>query len=183
MNRQMPVIVLVVLFSLAFAAAGCSPSRDIGAGGAASQTPTPARPPDVQHATLRGVAVTVEVTTGPGPGLVSGFVSAQPTVSPAAGLVRVSVHATAVNSTEATVAMNLKHNFPRVLDARGNYYEAGPGTALRARGMAGGFRFPEGLAPGGTLETVQYFDLRPGQTGLRFVWILGDAGEAHFNLP
>ena len=126
----------------------------------------------------------VEATTGPAPKINPNAVAAKPPPLPSRGKVRVTVHAEAYNYTDRAILLQIEHNMPRVQDSTGKNLTPVTGE-LAARGTTGS-KFKgtaEGLKAAGTLEIVESFDVNPGQTGLRFDWNLGSAGEAKATLP
>ncbi len=180
-------VLAVAVVAAVIALAGCSitsraplPSGDAGGHSSASQVG-----PGSLTADLKGLVVTVEITASPGPDLSRGRGEMQTPAPPRPGMTRMTLYSKALNSTGQPLDVRFEHNFPTLQDAGGTFIRSLDDARGRVRGPHGGDLVAgrSGLRPGGTIETVQSFDVRPGQAGLKYTWDFGDLGTARFTLP
>jgi hypothetical protein len=165
-----PALVLVVALS---ACGGDSTTTEL------DEAPS-IEPRVAQTVTLEGIVVTVETTPGLAPDAPGGGTAPYEPEPSAPGRVRFTIHATAVNSTEATIPVRISHNYPTVRDASGTYLELV--DAWLTAGPSDSKFSPQGeaLGPGGVLETMQTFDVDSGQRDLRLEWDFYERGVATF---
>ena len=175
---------LFVALVAATASVGCTRAPNSPAAAPAQQLPAGS-----YSKSLDGLVVTIELPSKPVE-LAGGEATASLLRPVEPGKVRVIVHATAVNSTQATMSVDLDHLAPQVFDTSGDeskYLEAQMNmtTAESAsdKEPIESIRWQEGLPPGAQLETVATFDFDSGQTGMRAVWALSGQRVAEHSLP
>ena len=174
---------LFVALVTATASVGCTSAPN------SSAAPAQQLPAGSYSKSLDGLVVTIALPSKP-VALHGGEATASLLRPIERGKVRVIVHATAVNSTQATMPVDLDHLAPQVFDASGDeskYLEAQMNmTTAESAGDKDpieSIRWHEGLPPGAQLETVATFDFDSGQTGMRAVWALSGQRVAEHMLP
>jgi len=187
MNARHRCLSLVTAVALCVAAPGCTgvgQSDTTKPQEATEEAAAPEASGAVPADELGGLRVTVETTSGPGPNVFDDQNSSINDTPPPEGKVRLTVVANATNSSESTLSVQIEHNFPALKDADGEYLQSVGGALTASNAPSGKFGDTgEGLGPGGVLQTVQYFDIDPGQTGFVIIWEFGDLGTYEQPLP